>query len=129
MVSVAKLRLIYRQHGIKLRKMKTDVVLKADAVQRQTAGRLFAFPRIVKAVKEGENIYFLDESVFSVNQSHIKVWSHAGIVGASIVRDRVGFEAVAAVAVINVHGGVVVASARQKSYNTDSFVTFLWRFR
>ena len=43
-------------------------------------------------------------------------------------RNKLSFESVAAIAVINQLGELVLCETRQKSYNKESFITFIERF-
>ncbi len=92
---------------------------------------MICFPKIISAIKSNKPpIYFLDEAVFSSNQSvNFKVWAPPGVITPSVMRNKVSFPAIAAIAVIDVNGNIVACETRQKSYNTDSYVKFLKIFR
>ena len=71
----------------------------------------------------------MDESVFSTAQSQARIWALPGPQPPAIERNKVAFEAIAAVGVIDAAGNVVACEARQKSYDSASYLKFLKKFK
>lgn len=56
------------------------------------------------------------------------MWARSGLQRPTIHRNKLSFEAVAAIAVINQLGELVLCETRQKSYKKENFVAFVERF-
>ena len=108
--------------------LKDEIFLTPKQLERQTQGRDFAFPHILKELDAGRPVYYCDESIFSSQQGKQSVWACSGLQRPSVHRNKLSFEAVAAIAVINQRGELVLCETRQKSYNKESFIAFVERF-
>ena len=67
--------------------------------------------------------------MFTQPQSEGSYWCFAGNQEPVIERNKISFEAVAVVGIIDAYGNIIALETRQKSYDKESFIDFLKTFR
>ena len=127
-ISARRLRSIYRDHGIKKRRIQPYVSLNPSQLTRQKQGRLEAFPVILEEIQCGRPIYFADESCFTSAQSESNMWMLPGVQPTLAKRNKLSFASVAACAAIDAQGSLLLYHTVPKSYDSDRFYAFMELF-
>ena len=82
-------------------------------------------PIIIRLIETRKNIVFVDEAVFTSGQLCARYWARSGDEPFEVLKHRLGFEAVAVVAAINLKGQVVAMLIQRQSIKTADFLEFL----
>ena len=101
-ISICKLRKVYRLNGIKLRSLKFTQKLSPTQISRQIKGKLDVLPKLIKLIEQRQNIVFVDEAVFSRGQVRARYWARAGDQSLEVPKEKLGFNAIAVVAAIDI---------------------------
>jgi len=64
-------------------------------------------PKDLELIEKRKNIVFVDEAVFTSNQLCARYWARSGNQPFEVLKHKLGFEAVAIVAGVNLNGYVV----------------------
>ena len=64
-------------------------------------------PKVIELIEKRKNVVFVDEAVFTSNQLCSRYWAISGNQPFEVLKHKLGFEAVAIVAGINVNGKAV----------------------
>lgn len=80
---------------------------------------------MIKLIETRKNIVFVDEAVFTSGQLINRYWARAGDQPFEILKNKLGFEAVAVVAAINLKGHVVAMLIQRQSIKIADFLEFL----
>lgn len=100
-VSAYRLRKLYRQNHITLKKIGTEVKLTPSQLRKQAQCKLKTFPFVIDIMeKQIGEICFIDEAVFTIGQTKAKTWMAKGQ-AIRVTKKRAGYTAVAAVAGID----------------------------
>lgn len=124
-ISVSKLRRVYRLNGIKMRTLKFKKSLSEKQLSDQAKRKLVVLPLVIKLIETRKNIVFVDEAVFTSGQLCSRYWARPGNQPFEILKHRLGFEAVAVVAAIDVKGRVVAMLIQKHSIKATDFLEFL----
>ena len=81
--------------------------------------------KVIELIEKRKNIVFVDEAVFTSNQLCARYWARSGNQPFEVLKHKLGFEAVAVVAGINVNGKVVAMLTQKRSINAIDFQAFL----
>ena len=96
--------------------MKLQEALTAKKARVMHNDRLQKLPGILRKIDNNETIYYLDEAVFTVNQLKTRVWyPMRKAENNKLVKAKLSFRAVAAVAAIDKDGKIVALAMRYKS--------------
>ena len=87
------------------------------------------FARWVRAYERHENIFYMDETVFSTGQVKPKIWYCAQSGPVLLPKKRVAFRAIAVAAAIDRRGRVVAHYIKEKSIDTEAFCSFLRKLK
>lgn len=82
-------------------------------------------PKVIELIEKRKNIVFVDEAVFTSGQLAARYWARSGNEPFEILKHKLGFEAVAVVAGINLNGKVVAMLTQKRSINAVDFQAFL----
>jgi len=82
-------------------------------------------PKVIEMIEKRKNIVFVDEAVFTSGQLCARYWARSGNQPFEVLKHKLGFEAVAVVAGINLNGKVVAMLTQKRSINAIDFQTFL----
>ena len=64
---------------------------------------------------------FVDEVMFTSNQSCSRVWAHSGIEGPTAIKNKLSFPAIGAVIALSLEGRVVALRIKEGSISHDDF--------
>ena len=125
-ITMYRLRQTYARHKVKQRVLQWNMLLTAAQQYRYQKQRRQILPRVIKLISKKAQFLFCDETVFSTNQTKLRVWHLKGQ-QATVHKKRLSFKAVAVVAAIDLKGAIVGLTMRPKSISTTEFIDFLHR--
>ncbi len=82
-------------------------------------------PELIARLNNKQRVLFVDEAVFTTNQSSTDVWCKSGSTPPSKTVNALAFSAVAVVASIDVEGRLVSYLIKEFSIKKEDFIEFL----
>ena len=116
---------LYKEHKVKRYKLRYMVKLSEKKLDEQAQTLLDVLPQVIEIVENGGNIIFADEAMFTSRLKRDCVWTNKDIAPPELVKSKLSFQAVAAIAGTNVAGDVVAVKTCAKYIDEKVFIEFL----
>ena len=122
-----RLRLVYKQHKIRLRTLRFRFMLSKSTLERRDREKCQVLPKLIRLMEKRAQILFADEAVFTTSQLHTRVWASKGKESVTVPKTKLSFPAQAVVAATTMDGKIVGLELAEKSIRRDEFLAFLDR--
>lgn len=123
--SVHKLRRIYSSNHVRRRKYKTRLTLSNKQYLAQQKQLKEILPKLLQVIKDRKYIVFVDEAVFTTNQSTSDCWWKMGSEPPFKEVNSLSFRAVAVIAATDMEGNLVCHATKDFSIKKPNIVEFL----